>query len=94
MKKKSKIKKKKKKRKHILASDVENEKSREYLINIPKLSRPVHKRKQIGLHTSLKTVHSATTRNDEALHDPGLPLQLGKGNKFHLTTFTEHVCQK
>ena len=34
------------------------------------------------------------TGNDEALYDPDLPLQFGKGNKFHLITFTEHVCQK
>ena len=32
--------------------------------------------------------------NDEIRHDPDLPLQLSKGNKFHLPTFTEHVCQK
>ena len=46
------------------------------------LSRPVHKHKQIGL------------QNDELRHDPDMPLQLRKGNKFHLTTFTEHICQK
>ena len=39
------------------------------------LSQPVHKRKQIGLLTSLKTVHPATTGNDEALYDPDRPLQ-------------------
>ena len=58
------------------------------------LSRPVHKRKQAGLLTSLKTVHPATTGNDEALYDPDRALQRRKGNKFYLTTFTEPVCQK
>ena len=58
------------------------------------MSRPVHKRKQIGLLTSLKTVYPATIGNDEALYDLDRPLQLRKGNKFHLTTFTESICQK
>ena len=51
--------------------------------------RPVHKRKQIGLLTPLETWHLAMAGNDEIRHDPDLPLQLRKGNKFNLTTFTE-----
>ena len=47
------------------------------------LSRPVHKCKQIRLLTSLKTVHPATTRNDEALYDPDLLLQLQRVRKNH-----------
>ena len=58
------------------------------------LSRPVHKHKQIGLLTPLQTQHPGTAGNDEAFYDPDLQLQLRKGNKFLLTTFTEHICQK
>ena len=54
----------------------------------------VHKHKQIRLLTPLQTQHPATTGNDEALYDPDQLLQLRKGNKLHLTTFTEHICQK
>ena len=59
-----------------------------------RVSRPVHKRKQIGFLTSLEKLYPGTTGNDEDLYDPDLPLQLRKGNKFHLTTFKQHVYQK
>ena len=37
------------------------------------LLRPVHKRKQIGSLKPLKTLHPATTGNDETFHSPNLP---------------------
>ena len=49
-----------------------------YLSYIGSMSRPIHKRKQIGLLTSLKTLNPATTGYDETLHDPDLLLQLKK----------------
>ena len=43
---------------------------------------------------SLEKLHPGTAENDEAFFDPDLPLQLRTWNKLHLTTFTEHICQK
>ena len=43
---------------------------------------------------SLEKLHPGAAGNDEALFDPDLPLRQRKGNKLHLSTFTEHFCQK
>ena len=43
---------------------------------------------------SLEKLHTGVAENDEALFDPDLPLRQRKGNKLHLSTFTEHFCQK
>ena len=43
---------------------------------------------------SQEKLHPGKAGNDVAFFDPDLPLQLRKGNKLHLTTFTEHICQK
>ena len=56
--------------------------------------QPAHKHKQIRLLALLRKITYGTAGNDEALFNPDLPLQLRKGNKLHLTTFTEHICQK
>ena len=57
------------------------------------MSRPIHKRKQIELLTSLKTVHPATTGQDETDMSLTCRYSFKKENKFHLI-FTEPVCQK
>ena len=61
------------------------------VISAEDVSRLVHKCKQIGLLTSLETLYLGMTGNDEALFNPDLPLQLRKGNKFHLITFTNFI---
>ena len=46
------------------------------------VSRPAHKHKEIGLLTSLKTVHPATTRHDETDMTLICRYSLGKGINF------------
>ena len=43
---------------------------------------------------SLEKLHPGTVGNDDVFFDSDLPLQLRKGNKLHLTTFTERIYQK
>ena len=43
---------------------------------------------------SLENLNPGEAGNDEALFDPDLPIRQRKRNKLHLSTFTEHFCQK